>query len=264
MAKFRNKTILTISSLIIILIIINLIPGLNKGLGNFVYKIFSPIEHLFVKTGDKTVDFFQIIISIGDLNNENLALMQKNMNLETEITQLKEIQQENDTFRKALNISQNDKPIKEVASIVGKDIQGIQDWVLIDKGSKQGIAENMIVVSPEGALVGKITEVDYGFSKVTLITQKDSVIAGIIENNRVEGLVKKNDSGGLFMDFIPKNEILEVGDRIITSGMDNFYPKGILIGKIDNIDSSENQIFQKINISLSMDFSKLEQIIILK
>lgn len=264
MAKFQNKTTLIIFSLIIILIIINLIPGLNKGLGNFVYKIFSPIEHLFTKIGDKIIGFFQVTISIGGLNKENVVLLQKNTTLESEITQLKEVQRENDTLRKALNISQNDRPIREVASITGKDIQGIQDWILINRGSKHGIAENMIAISPEGALVGKITEVSNNFSKITLITQKDVVIAGIIENNRIEGLIKRNNKGGLFMDFIPKTEELTIGDRIVTSGMDNVYPKGILIGKIDNIDSSENQIFQKINISLAADFSKLEQVIIIR
>jgi rod shape-determining protein MreC len=184
--------------------------------------------------------------------------------LETEITQLKEVQQENETLRRAINISQKDKPVKEVALIIGKDIQGIQDWILINRGTKHGIITNMVVISPEGALIGKIAEVNDSFSKIALITQKDSVIAGLIEDNRTEGLIKKNNSGGLFMDFIPKTETLEIGDKIITSGMDNLYPKGILIGKIDKIDSSENQIFQKINISPAIDFSKLEQVIILK
>lgn len=264
MAKFQNKTILIISSLIIILIIINLIPGLNKGLGNFVYKLFSPIEHLFMIIVDKMVGFFQIITSIGNLNKENLSLTQKNVNLETELVQLKEVEQENNALRKTLNISRNDIPVKEVASITGKDIQGIQDWILIDRGLKHGLTEGMVVISTEGALIGKISEVDYNFSKVTLITQKDSVVAGIIEDNRTEGLIKKNINGGLFMDFIPKDTKIDIGERIITSGMDNLYPKGILIGKIDNINSSENQIFQKINISPAVDFSKLEQVVILK
>jgi rod shape-determining protein MreC len=264
MAKFRNKTILIIFSLFVVLAIINLIPGLNKGLGNFVYKIFSPAEHLFTKIGDKIIGFSQIIISIGDLNKENIALKQKNIILESEITQLKEMQQENSILKKTLSISENDQPIKEMASITGKDIQGIQDWILINKGSKQEIMKDMTAISPEGALVGKVSEINRSFAKITLITQKDSVVAGIIEDNRVEGLIKRDNSGGLFMDFIPKAEKLEIGDRIITSGMDNLYPKGILIGKIENIDSSENQIFQKINISLAADFSKLEQVIILK
>jgi rod shape-determining protein MreC len=259
-----KKVFLTILVLVIILILLNIIPGLNKGLGNFVYKIFSPIGTFFSKVGSSISGFFQVIISISDLNEENLALKQGNLVLEAENSTLIEVKRENDILKEALSISKSGQQIKEVASVVGKDIQGIQDWILINKGSKHGIIKDMVVISPESALVGKISEVNSSFSKVTLIINKDSVVAGIVGNNRIEGLVKRDDKGGLFIDFIPKTENLEINERIITSGMDNLYPKGILIGKIEIIDTSDNQIFQKITIAPAVDFSKLEEVFIIK
>ncbi|HUT96287.1 MAG TPA: rod shape-determining protein MreC [Candidatus Paceibacterota bacterium] len=259
-----KETITIILILIIVLIVLNFIPGLNKGLGNFVYKIFSPIGRFFSNIGNGISGFFRIIFSIGDLNEENLVLKQENLVLEAENSTLIEVKRENDILKEALNISKSEQQIKEVASVVGKDIQGIQDWILINKGSKHGIIKDMIAISPENALVGKISEVNPSFSKITLIIQKDSVVAGIIEKNRIEGLVKRDDKGGLFIDFIPKNENLEINERIITSGMDNLYPKGILIGKIENIDTSDNQIFKKIIITPAVDFSKLENVFIIK
>jgi rod shape-determining protein MreC len=122
----------------------------------------------------------------------------------------------------------------------------------------------MTVVSPEKALVGRISEVLGGYSKVVLINSKDSNIAAILENTRIEGLVKKDERGGIFMDFIPKTEKLELKERIITSGSDNLYPKGIFIGEIETIDLSENQIFQKITIAPAVNFSKLEYVLIIK
>lgn len=260
----RKKNFLTILTLIVFLIVVNIVPGLNKELGNFVYKIFSPLERLFLGVGNGISGFFQVIISIRDLNKENIAFRENNIKLETRITALKEIQRENDILRQALKISESGQIIKEFALIVGRDIQGIHDWVLINKGSKQGILKDMAVISPENALVGRIDEVSGDFSRVMLITYKNSVVAGIIEDNRTEGLIKSSDKGGLFVDFIPKTEKLEIGDKIITSGTDNLYPKGILIGKIENIDLSDNQIFQKIIITPFVNFSKLEQVLILK
>lgn len=259
-----KETIIIILILIIALIVLNIIPGLTKGLGNFVYKIFSPIGRFFSNIGNGISGFFQIIFSIGDLNKENLALRQGNLILEAETAALKEVKRENDILREALNISKSEQQIQEVASVVGKDIQGTQDWILINRGSKHGIFKDMVVISPENALVGKISEVNYSFSKATLIIQKDSVVAGIIENNRIEGLIKRDDKGGLFIDFIPKSENMEIDERIITSGMDNLYPKGILIGKIESIDTSDNQIFKKITITPAVDFSKLEEVFIIK
>lgn len=259
-----KKTFLTILILIVALIVLNIIPGLNKGLGNFVYKIFSPLERFFLNIENGISGFFQIMISIKDLNRENITFRENNIKLEAEIAALEEIQRENDVLRQALKISESGQTIKESALVVGKDIQGIQDWILINKGSKHGILKGMTVVSPENALVGRVDEVGEGFSKVMLIIHKNSVVAGVIENNRTEGLIKNSDKGGLFMDFIPKTEKLETGEKVITSGIDNLYPKGILIGKIENIDSSDNQIFQKIIITPSVNFSKLEQVLILK
>lgn len=246
------------------LAITNLIPGLVKGLGNFVYTIFSPIEKLFSNVGKGTVGFFQILISVSELNKENIALEEKNNLLETEIVKLNDIAKENETLKQMLGISKSDNLELEMASITGKDIQGLQDWILVDKGEKQGISTGMTVISPERALVGRIIEVSKTFSKVMLINSKDSSIAARLENSRIEGLVKKYEKGGIFMDFIPKTEKLEIGERIITSGTDNSHIKGVFIGKIETIDLSENQIFQKITIAPAVDFSKLEYVIIIK
>lgn len=244
--------------------VLNIVPGLSKGLGNFVFKIFSPVGGFFIRVGDGVVGFFEILISIKDLTEENTRLSKKVSQLETELTQFKEVNKENEALRKALEISEKGQIIIDMALVKGKDIQGTQEWILINKGAKQGVEEDMAVVSPEMALVGKVAEVMNSFSKVMLITNKDSVVAALIEGERSEGLVKKEEKGKLFMDFIPRTEKLEIEERIITSGMDNVYPKGILIGKIENIDLSQNQLFQKIIITPSVDFSKLEEVFIVK
>jgi len=259
-----KKIFLILFILIIVLVVINLIPGLNKGLGNFVYKIFSPIEKLFSNIGKGFVGFFQMLISIGNLNQENIELKQKNLTLETEIAQLKEVKKENDFLKQTLEISKTEYVIEEVATVVGKDIQGIQDWVLINKGSNDDIKEGMIAISQEKALVGRIIEALEGYSKVMLISHKDSTVSAILENSRTEGLVKRSEKGGLFMDFIPNTEKIEINEKVITSGMDNLYPKGIIVGTIESIDLSDNQIFQKIIISPAINFSKLENVIIIK
>jgi len=198
------------------------------------------------------------------LAKENIALRQENQELEAEISQLKEVEKENRALRQGLKISKKDQNIIEIASVVGKDIQESQNWILIDKGTKQGIEKNMALISEDMALVGKIAEVMSDFSKAMLITNKESIVAALAEKNRSEGLVKKEEKGKLFMDFIPRSEKLEIGERIITSGMDNIYPKGILIGKIENIDLSQNQLFQKITITPAVDFSELEEVFIVK
>jgi rod shape-determining protein MreC len=265
MVKYLSKKyFLVVVILIIVLIGINTIPGLARGLGNFLFKIFSPVGGFFIKIGNSIGGFFGVLTSIKDLAKENAQLQQKNLELEAEISQLKEVEQENEILRQGLEISQRNQEIIEMASVVGKDVQMAGDWILINRGSKQNIEIDMAVISSENALVGKIVEVMPSFSKVMLITNKESVIASIVERGRNEGLVKKESKGKLFMDFIPRSERLDIDERIITSGMDNVYPKGILIGKIEKIDLSQNQLFQRITITPAVDFSKLEKVFIVK
>ena len=203
-----KKAVLTILILVVALTIINIIPGLAKGLGNFVYKIFSPIEKLFANIGKDIIGFFQILTSVGSLNTENIALREKNTTLESELAQLQEVQKENDILKQALNISKSEHLTLDTAIVVGKDIQGLQDWILINKGSAHGLKENMTIISPEKALVGRIISVSDSFSKVMLISSRESIVSALIENTRSEGLVKKDEKGGIFMDFIPKTEQL--------------------------------------------------------
>lgn len=265
MAKYPSKKyFLIVIGLIIVLVILNIFPGLSSGLGNFLFKVFSPIERIFIKAGDRVIGFFEILISLREINKENVEFRQKNLELEAEISQIKEVERENEVLRKGLEISKKGQNIVEMASVVGKDVQVAGDWILINKGERQGIEKDMAVISKDMALVGKVVEIMSSFSKVMLITNKESIVAGLAEKGRSEGLVKKEAKGKLFMDFIPRSEKIEIEERIITSGMDNIYPKGILIGKIENIDLSQNQLFQKITISPAVDFSKLEEVFIVK
>lgn len=264
MKKLSKKYLIILIVLILGLIFLNVIPGFSISLGNFVFKIFSPIKMFFIKIGDRVVGFFGVLITLKDLNKENAELLQKNLELEGEISRLKEVARENEVLRQGLEILKKGQTIVEMARVVGKDVQVAGEWILVNKGVKHGIEENMAVVSAEFALVGKVIEVMSSFSKVMLITNKESIVAALVEGGRSEGLVKKEEKGRLFMDFIPRDEKMEIGERVITSGMDNIYPKGILIGKIENIDLSQNQLFQKITITPAVDFSKLEEIFIVK
>jgi len=80
MAKFLNKKYLfIIVALLTIIIVLNIIPGFASGLGNFVFKIFSPLENFFIRTGDKVIGFFEVLLSIKNLAKENIELRKDNL-----------------------------------------------------------------------------------------------------------------------------------------------------------------------------------------
>ncbi|MBD3282573.1 MAG: rod shape-determining protein MreC [Candidatus Portnoybacteria bacterium] len=261
----RKKYLLIVLGLIVIIVLLNIVPGLSNGLGNFVFKVFSPIQKFFIDLGNRVYSVFSILFSIRDLAKENIALREEVLMLESKVAELSEVKRENRVLREGIDLSEKENLlIIQKASVVGKDIQGLDDWILIDKGSCSGLVKDMAVVSVEMGLVGRIIEVMENFSKIMLITNKESIVAALVEKNRVEGVVKESEKSRLFVDFIPRGEVLVEGDNLITSGMDNIFPKGILIGKIEEIDFSQNQLFQKIYINPVVNFSKLEEVFIVE
>jgi rod shape-determining protein MreC len=263
--RFSKKHLVVFLVLIVGLIFLNIFPKISDFLENLVFKAFSPVQKLFINTGNRIIGFFEIILSIKDLNLENTELKKKNLELEAELTAFKETEKENQVLREALNFSQKNIPLYEMAYVVGKETQGGENWILINKGFDRGVVEDTVIVSEEFSLVGKIVEVYDDFSKATLIIGSGNAVAALIENKRSEGLVQKEESGNkIFMDFIPKEENPEVGEKVLTSGMDKIYPAGIFIGKIESVDSSENQLFTKVVIAPAANFSKLEKVLIIK
>jgi rod shape-determining protein MreC len=263
--KFSKKYLFIFLVLILGLVFLNVFPGVSRSLKGVIFKIFSPIQRLFIGTGNDIIGFFEIIISIKNLGSENAELNKKNIEMEAELSRLKETERENKILRETLNFSQKNTPLYEIASVVGKEIQGGGDWILINKGSKNGVEKDNVIISEGFSLVGRVFEVNKDFSKILLITNPNSVVAAIIENKRSEGLIQKEEGGNkIFMDFIPKDENPGIGEKVITSGMDKIYPKGILIGKIENVDLSQNQLFKKVIIAPATDFNKLEEVFIIK
>lgn len=263
--KFSKKYSIIFLVLILGLVFLNFVPGVSNFSKNIVFRVFSPTQKFFIKTGNNIIGFFEIIFSIKDLNKENTEFKQKNLEMEAELTKLKETERENQILREALNFSQKNILIYEIASVVGKEVQGGGGWILIDKGLENGIVKDAVVISEEFALVGKIIEINKNFSKVLLITNPQSKVAALLEKIRSEGLIQKEEGENkIFMDFIPKDENPEVGEKVITSGMDKTYPRGIVIGKIESIDLSQNQLFKKVIVAPAVNFEKLETIFVIK
>jgi len=262
----KNKIYFIITGILILgLVFLNVLPGVSGFAKNTLFKVLSPIQRAFIKAGNKTIDFFEIILTIRELNKENIELKKKNLELESEISLFKETEEENKALRQALKFPEKELPIYDIAEVVGKEIQGEDDWILINKGKNNGVDINSPIVSEELALVGKVIQVDDNFSKVMLISHSQSTVAIKIENRKMEGLLQKEKGSNLiFIDFVPKEENIQLKERIVTSGMDKIYLPGIYIGTVEKIDASQNQLFQKIIVQPAVNFEKLERVFILK
>ena len=155
----------------ILVLAIFIILSLNffqKEVKGFFYAVSSPLQRSFWVAGNEVSDFLAGIFSAQSLKREAVYLKLQNQSLLAENVSFRELGRENETLRKALDLGLQEEFRLEIAEIIGKDIG--QDSLLISVGLKDGVGEDMAVITSEKVLLGRIVEVYENFSRVELIS----------------------------------------------------------------------------------------------
>ncbi len=148
------------------------------------------------------------------------------------------------------------------ASVIGASASLEFRGVTIDRGLNTGVTANMAVIAPTG-LVGRIVTPTAHASKVQLLIDRNAAAGALVESSRAQGIVIGSGVDMLRMDFVAATAEVKVGDTIVTSGVDGIYPKGFVIGKVEQVDAG-NGIHKAIRVRPSVEFNKLEDVLVVK
>lgn len=182
----------------------------------------------------------------------------KNENLELSDARLKDLEKENAEIRKQLAFFHRRNFIAVAANVVGQSTDNIEKMVIINIGNTAGIKFGQPVISGDGILVGTIAKVEKDISMVRLINDNQSKIAATILNRDSSlGVVEGGYGLSVRMNFIPRNETVLIGDKIITSGLEETVPRGLLIGEVAVAENEAYQPFQQAVLTTATDLSKL-------
>lgn len=228
----------------------------TRGYLNFLHQAADffavPVKKQIFRKG-------QMISSISSCPNEK----RKIKTLENEVRKLlvesekrKTLEEENRALRKQL-----ETPLPPQWEYQDVKVIGFNNDLSIDKGEKQGLKINQIVLS-QNILVGKIKELSVSQSLVELPTHPQSKIPVLTGRTGARGILKGEFGTELVLENVLQEEKLEVGDLILTSGEGNF-PKGILIGKITKVIKKETEIYQKAEVKPLLNYQDLETIFVL-
>jgi len=264
MKLFSKKKKNFIIALVLILIILSL-NFYQKEVKNFFYLISSPFQKNLWRAGERVSLFFETVREIKSLKKENEELKLKIKEILAENLNLKELKKENKILRDALNIGLEKEFNLQLVSVIGKDIS--EDFLIIDKGSKDGLEKNLAVVTQQKVLVGRISEVYENFSKVMLISNKRSSFDGKISGLKEEeiyGVVKGGGKNKINFESVAQDKKVREGDKVITSALAGIFPSGILVGEIKEVKKNDVEPFQKIEIRPAFDLEKLEFLFVIK
>jgi rod shape-determining protein MreC len=229
----------------------------NSQIKNFFYSASYPIEKKFWYAGQSTSDFFGAVFKSGNLSKENENLKNENQKLLSQITFLQSIRNANEAQSDVSVACQNRELEFIMAGVIGLDNQ---DEFTINKGSDDGIEVGMPIINQQNALFGKITEVYKNFSKIMLISNKDSVVnVKILQNKNddsiteVYGVLKGNGGFEAYLDLVPVDDTILEGEILITSALEGTFPKDLLIGKISGVDKNDQNPHQQARVKLFLD-----------
>ena len=197
-------------------------------------------------------------INLIEVNEENKLLKQQLLNMEEKLNQHIENSVQFFRLRSQLLFAQN-KARKEIFSeIIGESADNNHQIRLINRGSNQLLQRNFIVIRKEG-LVGRIQSVSPYQSSVQLIIDHRSRVPALIQRNRVKGLIYGTHDG-IEMRQINQHAKIKIGDRVISSGLGNLYPKGILIGWVSGIQHKSHELFKTARLDSAVDFNQIEEV----
>ncbi len=234
-----------------------------SGLERLAISITSPFQFMVTRTIGYTQSVWRTYFAAVLAVEENRKLKQE-LSRATEIqNRYEELELENARLKKFVNFTGSVPATYVAAQIIARDPSPWFKTIMIDKGESDGLVKGSPVLVSEG-IVGQIIKVSRTFSRVLLITDRNSAVDALVQNTRVRGMVKGNNEDACSFVYALRKDEVKPGEMIVSSGLDQVFPKGLKIGKILDVKKVHSQLFQDIIIETSVNFDKLEEVLVYK
>jgi len=144
------------------------------------------------------------------------------------------------------------------AKVINNSVERFKNYITIDKGALDGITPGMAVISAAGA-VGKVKSVSDHYAVLISLLNTDEFTSSMIKRTNHFGSINWDGKDPLYsqLNFIPRHANPSVGDTVVTSGFNAVFPKGILVGVIDEVSLGPEAQFYDLKVRLAQDFNKL-------
>ncbi len=227
-----------------------------------IVEAVAPVQKLFHRAVHSTEEFWLNYLFLVDLRKENQQLRRRVDALKMENSRYREMLATHHRLRSLLQFKQKfDRPAI-AGQVTGRDPSGWFRSVIIDKGRNSGLKIDMPVLNASG-VVGKVVSVSPNFSKVLLIIDQNSAVDCLVQRSRDRGMVRGQGSEICKMDYVVDSSDVRVGDLVVTSGLGGIFPKGIPVGRVEEVREGSGNLFKQIHVRTIVDFGKLEEVLVI-
>ncbi|MFP4661335.1 MAG: rod shape-determining protein MreC [Halanaerobiales bacterium] len=278
MHRFNRTNILITVVLVVVVLGVGVVKfsGINVPFLNWiekgVYNLISPVIEYTTGFCNSVSNYWNGLTNMDQLIAENEQLKEQISDYEVESQLSEYYRRENIRLRELLSFKNQISFSSLGARVIGYTSTHWDDRIMINRGSRDGIQEDMPVVTYNGSLVGRIEYVGAYTSQVLLANNPEFVVGGIVSRpaSRAIGLVRGqlnerrvNIMGNISWNTSSEEGDIREGDIIVTSGLSNIYPKGIPIGKVISVENDNYGLSQKAEIELFMNLKTIEEVLVI-
>jgi len=269
--EFRQRagwlfTAVTVGHIILISAQVNTKRGIPV-LESVTFGAFAEVQRAATSAVSGAREGWQNYFALQQIRQENDRLKEEVAQLRVGLQQERTLAQQTHTLQTLLDFKAATDWQTRPAAVIGSGASPEFRTMTIDKGTQDGLAENMAVIAPTG-VVGRIITASARASKLQLLIDASAGAGVIVERSRVKGVVagigttdELNFRAGLIqLDYIPSSADVKVGDRVVTSGTDGIYPKGFAVGEIQSVERESGAL--RIKVRPAVDFAALEAVLV--
>ena len=262
----RNRLLATAALFLVLAAGMILRTGTSHGrddqLGRIFLELMAPLERAGTFASRTVADAWERASGLLRARDEAEALRARVRQLEQDTARLAEIEAENARLRTLLDFRRTLGGTLLTTRVIGHDAAGLSRTLVVDQGSAAGIAKGAAVLAPEG-IVGQVFQVSPHAARVLLVSDHNSGVDAVVQRTRGRGIVEGTADGRCGLKFVKRTEDLQVGDLVVSSGLDGIFPRGLPIGHIQAVDKQGQGLFQYAQIDPAVDVERLEEVLVM-
>jgi rod shape-determining protein MreC len=269
MFAFLRKNQILLSSCLCLVVSLYILTAAARGqlkndpIGPLLLWIIRPLQLAAQATTNWIQDMQSNYSTLAGYRSENEKLRERIQELEIEKNQLLEAEATNRRLQQILEF-RSQLPIGSLtASIIADSASTWFKSCLLDKGSADGVRKGLAVVTPLG-VVGQVVAVTARTAKVLLLTDPNSGVDVLVQRTRARGIVSGSLDNGTILKYVKRSEDIQEGDRLVTSGLDGVFPKGVVVGAVTKVRKQTLGLFQHIEVTPAVNLGRTEEVLIVK
>ncbi|HUR71248.1 MAG TPA: rod shape-determining protein MreC [Candidatus Limnocylindrales bacterium] len=233
----------------------------NEPVGTLLMWILRPLQIAGQGSANWIKGFRNHYDTLAGFRSENERLRKRLQTLEIERQRLLEAEATNRHLQQLLDFRSELPSGAITATIIASSASSWFQSCVISKGSADGVRKGMAVVTPLG-VVGKVVAVTGRTAKVLLLTDPNSGIDVLVQRTRSRGIVSGSLESGTVLKYIKRSEDVQEGDRLVTSGLDSGFPKGLLVGTVIKVRKQNRGLFQSVEVWPAVQSARVEEVLV--